>query len=838
MSRVLPPALEPLRDLAADLRWTWSHAADHIWRRLDPDAWAAEENPWHLLQDVTQEALERFAEDAAAVRELARLAQTRRDDLATGGWFAGAHGASGPRGVAFLSMEFGLGDALPLYAGGLGVLAGDYLKAASDLGVPAVGVGLLYQEGYFRQTLDNNGRQHEWYPYNDPTTLPISPVLASDGRRLHVQLEFPGRMLQLRVWQAVIGRVRLYLLDSNDPDNSPADRGITAKLYGGDHDVQFLQEVVLGIGGWRLIDALDLDVEICHLNEGHAALAVLERARCFMARAGKRTISFREALWATRGGNVFTTHTAVQAAFDHFGRQFVEQHLSYLRIYADHLGAPLSDIVALGRRDPNDADEPFNLAYLAMRGSTSANGVSALHGHVSRRLFQDLYPRWPGAEVPITHITNGVHAPTWDSAAADRLWEAHCGKERWLGDLADAAASVAGIRDDQLWVARAEERAALVLVARRRLARHLATRGADADTIIRAGAVLDPDALTLGFARRFTAYKRLDLLMHDRQRLIRLLTNAERPVQLLIAGKAHPADTDAKQVIQEWVALAQEPLVRDRLVFLEDYDITLAQELVRGVDVWINTPRRPWEACGTSGMKVLVNGGLNVSELDGWWAEAYSPDVGWAIGDGTTHDEPGWDAIEADQLYRILEEEIIPEFYTRNEHGLPARWLARVRRSMGTLTPRFSANRMMREYVDLLYLPATARLRTRIRDAARVARELATWADTLDREWGDVRFGALDVQAEPGGYRFSVSVDLGSLDWDSVRVELYADPTATEASTRLPMKRAVAGDTGGDLTHEAAIVTTRPSSHFTPRVVPFHPHARVPCEATQICWQR
>ena len=837
ISRVLPPVLEPLRDLAADLRWTWSHAADHVWRALDPEAWAIEENPWHLLQDVTQENLERLARDTAAVREVDRLARERREHLATGGWFASTLGARGPRGVAFFSMEFGLGEALPLYAGGLGVLAGDYLKAASDLGVPAVGVGLLYQEGYFRQTIDSGGRQHEVFPYNDPTTLPISPVFASDGRRLHIELEFPGRPLQLRVWQANVGRARLYLLDSNDPVNSPVDRGITSKLYGGDHDVQFLQEVVLGIGGWRLIDALGLDVEICHLNEGHAALAILERARCFMTRAGEHGLSFREALWATRAGNVFTTHTAVRAAFDRFGRQFVEEHLQYIRIYAERLGVPLDDLLALGRGDPRDADEPFNLAYLAMRGSISTNAVSALHEDVSRSLFQDLYPRWPRAEVPITHVTNGVHTPTWDSPAADRLWEAQCGKERWLGDLVDAARAMSRIQDSPLWAVRSEGRRALVVAARRRLARHLAARGVDADAMARAEGVLDPNALTLGFARRFTEYKRLGLLLHDTTRLVRLLTNRERPVQLLIAGKAHPAEDDAKRVIQDWVLFAQDARVRDRLVFLEDYDITLAQEMVRGVDVWINTPRRPWEACGTSGMKVLVNGGLNVSELDGWWAEAYSPEFGWAIGDGTNHDGPDWDAADADHLYRVLEDEVVPEFYARDADGLPTRWLARVRSSMSTLAPRFSANRMVRNYVEMLYVPATERIRERTRDDARLARELAGWAETIDRAWSGVTFGALDVRPEHDGYHFSVSLDLGPLDQCMVRVELYADAIGSEPAMRVLMKP-VPGAERHAVVHEASIVTSRPASHFTPRVVPFHPKTCVPTESQRISWQR
>ena len=832
-TRTLPPQLQPLGDLAADLRWTWSHAADHLWRALDPDAWAVSANPWMLLQDVTRETLDRLAADPAIVREVQRLAEAREEYLAEGGWFAAAHPGAPIHAVAYFSMEFGLGEALPLYAGGLGVLAGDYLKAASDLGVPVIGVGLLYQEGYFRQTIDASGRQHEAYPYNDPSSLPIAPVLAADGRWLHVQLEFPGRPLYLRVWQAVVGRARLYLLDSNDPLNIPADRGITAKLYGGSPDVQFLQEAVLGIGGWRMLDALGADVDICHMNEGHAAMAVLERARCFMGRAH---LSFAEALWATRAGNVFTTHTAVPAAFDRFGPGFLAQHLPYLRIYADKLGIGLPELLAFGRRDPTDESEPFNLAYLAMRGSIAANGVSALHGAVSRHLFRDLYPRWPEDEVPVAHVTNGVHAPTWDSPQADRLWESRCGKDRWLGTLTDVEHAMRGVPDEELWSLRTEARRALVEGVRHRLARQLRVRGADAAAVLGAEHVLDADALTLGFARRFASYKRLTLLLGDRSRLVRLLTDPERPLQIVVAGKAYPSDEDGKRMIAEWVQLAADPRLRDRVVFLEDYDMSLAQELVRGVDLWLNTPRRPWEASGTSGMKVLVNGGLNVSELDGWWAEAYSPAVGWAIGDGGTSDDAAWDTVEARQLYDLLERAIVPEFYDRDQRGLPTRWLERVRSSMATLAPRFSTNRMVREYVDAVYLPAAERLRARTCDGARLARELRKWETALRAGWDALRFGEVSAVPERDGYLFTATLDPGSLDPCMLRVELYADAPPGGTAVRVPMARI--GDAEGGIVYSGFVATGRPAMHFTPRAVPTHRQVAVPMEAPWIRWPR
>lgn len=693
--RPLPEGLEPLTDLALDLRWTWSHAGDALWRMVNPDIWDRTRNPWVILQDIPQVRLDQLAGDTTFREELQRLLAAQQQYLSDPGWYGQAHAEAGLRRIAYFSMEFGLGESLPLYAGGLGVLAGDYLKAASDLGVPVVGVGLLYQEGYCRQVVDADGQPQNLYPYNDPTSLPLLPVLAGGGGWLHVGLDLPGRTLLLRVWQARAGRVSLYLLDSNDPLNSPADRGITSKLYGGGPELRLLQEIVLGIGGWRLLDTFGLDVDVCHLNEGHAAFAVLERARSFMERTG---VTFWDALWATRAGNVFTTHTPVAAGFDTFGPALIQKYSTYSRHYLARLGISLTELLALGRKDPADPNEPFNMAYLALRGSGTVNGVSRLHGAVSRHIFRDLYPRWPEREVPVGHITNGVHVPSWDSPWADRLWTHAGGKERWLGTLEGLYEAIQACTDEELWTSRAAGRQALIRYARERLARQLGQRGAEPEMVAEAAHVLDPNVLTLGFARRFTGYKRPTLLLHDPERLVRLLTASERPVQIVVAGKPHPEDEEGRRLVEAWVVFVRQPAVRRRAVFLEDYDISLAQELVQGIDVWLNTPRRPWEACGTSGMKVLVNGGLNLSELEGWWAEAYAPEVGWALGDGQEHLEPDWDAREAEELYKRLEQEIVPEFYTRDTQGIPRPWVARMRASMAHLAPRFSSNRMVREY--------------------------------------------------------------------------------------------------------------------------------------------
>jgi starch phosphorylase len=834
--RPLPPALERLRDLAGDLRWTWSHAADSLWRTVDPAIWDRSENPWSILQNTARERLEHLATDVTFLGELGRLDDARQRYLREAGWFGETYPDRPLRAVAYFCMEFGLAEALPLYAGGLGVLAGDFLKASSDLGIPVVGVGLLYQEGFFRQAIDEAGRQHEVFPYNDPTTLPIEPVMTSGGEWLRVPLAFPGRKLHVRVWQARVGRVTLYLLDTNDPLNSPIDRGITGKLYQGSTLVRFLQQVVLAVAGWRALVALGIDVDICHLNEGHAAFAILERAREYMRRTG---LSFPEALWVTRAGNVFTTHTPVDEAFDRFDVATVASFRPYIREYVAALGIEVDDLLALGRANPADATEAFRPAYLAIRGSAFVNGVSRLHGDVSRRLFWGLFPRWPAPEVPVGHVTNGVHVPSWDSPSVDALWEDACGKERWRGALEEVGDSVRCISSQRLWETKGKDRERLVHVVRARLARQLGFRGADAESTARAEHVFDANTLTLGFARRFVGYKRPTLLLHDPDRLERLLTRPDRPVQIVVAGKAHPDDSASAALITAWIDFAARPAVRDRVVFLEDYDVTLAQEMVRGVDVWLNTPRRPWEACGTSGMKVLVNGGLNASTLDGWWAEAFDPRVGWRIGGEDDSPRASADAADAMRLYDLLEQEIIPEFYARDASGVPAQWLERVRVSMAELAPRFSANRMMREYVTHTYLPAASLLRQRECDNGRLGKELVEWQTRIERDWHAIHFGQLETSDAEGHRTMSVPVYLGALGPDDVAVEVYADPVGSGNPECLTMTRVneLPGAVNGGL-YRLEIDAARPVSDYTPRVVARHPNARVPIEAWPILWYR
>jgi starch phosphorylase len=696
-------------------------------------------------------------------------------------------------------------------------------------------VGLLYQQGYFRQVIDKDGAQQALFPYNDPGQLPITPLRQPNGEWLRLEIALPGYSVWLRAWQVQVGRVKLYLLDSNDAANFPAHRGITSELYGGGPELRLKQELLLGIGGWRLLGALGIQPEVCHLNEGHAAFAVLERARSFMQGNAQ---PFEVALAVTRAGNLFTSHTAVAAGFDRFSPALIEQ---YLGGYAEKkLGITLNDLLALGRQNPNDSSESFNMAYLAIRGSGSVNGVSRLHGKVSRHLFEPLFPHWPADEVPVGHVTNGVHMPSWDSASADDLWTNACGKDRWLGTTETLEQDIRRISDASLWQFRIAASKSLVEYARQRLARHYAAAGASPETVEEARHLFDPNALTLGFARRFATYKRPNLLLHDPARLLRLLSNPQRPVQLILAGKAHPADLAGQALIQKWIQFIRQAEVRPHAIFLSDYDMHLTERLVQGVDVWINTPRRPWEASGTSGMKVLVNGGINLSELDGWWAEAYTPEVGWALGDGQEHgDDPAWDAAEAEALYERLEREVIPEFYTRDDKGIPAAWVARMRESMARLTPRFCASRTVRKYTEQHYLPAAGAYRVRAADQGAAARKLVNWRNALAPKWAALRFGAVTVETQGEQHVIAVEVFLKDASPDTVRVELYADGVKGGSAVRQEMTRVrqLASGPGGYV-YSAAVSAARPPVDYTARVIPHCDGVAIPLEDARILWQR
>jgi starch phosphorylase len=829
---------DALSQLALDLRWSWNHASDELWRQLDAELWELTHNPWVVLQTVSRERLARMWSDAPFRDQVEILLRTRREVLEAPAWFQRSYPHSALNRVAYFSMEFMLSEALPIYSGGLGNVAGDQLKAASDLGVPVVGVGLLYQQGYFRQLIDKDGAQQALYPYNDPGQLPITPLRGRDGDWLRIRIDLPGYALWLRAWRVQIGRIELYLLDSNDAANYPAWRGITSELYGGGPELRLQQELLLGIGGWRMLAALDMTPQVCHLNEGHAAFAVLERASSLMQQTGQ---SFELALAASRVGNLFTTHTAVAAGFDRFAPELIAK---YLGAYAQRrLGISVDALLALGRRNARDASESFNMAYLAIRGSGAVNGVSRLHGKVSRHIFAGLFPGWPEAEVPVSSVTNGVHTPSWDSQAADHLWTDACGKNRWRRPEESDPGLIRKLSDAQLWSYRNASRESLIDYTRARLSRQWAASGEAPEAVEAARHVLDPAVLTIGFARRFATYKRPNLLLQDPARLLRLLTDRERPVQLILAGKAHPADQAGQELIRQWTQFIRSSEVRAHVIFLSDYDLLLTEQLVQGVDVWLNTPRRPWEACGTSGMKALVNGGLNLSALDGWWAEAYAPAVGWAIGDGQEHgDDPAWDDADATALYDVLEHEVIPQFYVRDASGIAGAWVARMRESMARLTPMFSSLRAVRDYTEQYYLPGAQRFHERVADDGSRTRRMLDWRQRLERAWPALRFGEPTVRSVGGGklleHAFEIEVSLGELAPDSVAVELYADAIGGDAPERHPMTRAAQAVAAGVYRYSVTVAGARPPNHYTPRLIPHFDGVSVPLEADQIRWQR
>lgn len=827
LTRPLPEKLKPLAELAMDLRWTGSQTAVGLWRRLDAEMWERTHNPVTILMNVHEDRLAEAAQDEELLAGLEAWLERLARHEATPTWFDTTFAGEARPMIAYFSMEFGLSEALPIYSGGLGMLAGDHLKSASSQGLPLAGIGLLYQQGYFRQVIGDEGSQIVVQPFNEPGSLPVSPV-EKDGRWPRVRLELPGRTVMLRIWEARVGRVRLLLLDSNDPMNSPEDRAITAQLYNADRHTRLLQELVLGVGGWQLLEKLGIHADVCHLNEGHAAFAVVARAASYAKREG---VSFDAALWATRAGNVFTTHTPVDAAFDRFDPQLVRKYASAL---AQDAGIEMDDLLALGQEP---AGGMFNMAYLAMRGCARVNGVSRLHGEVSRRLFAPLFPGWPFAEVPVGHVTNGVHVPTWDSAAANVFWrKAFPGS--WSRHLEEAAAALDKVADEDIWAFRNSARSDLVSYVRHRLVRRCRERGQPHPETGGCSAILDPHALTIGFARRFTSYKRPGLIFHDLERLVRMLNDPERPVQLLIAGKSHPNDGHGAGIVRRATQFCMRGDVWDRAVFLEDYDMAVAEALVGGVDVWLNNPARPMEACGTSGMKVLVNGGLNLSTLDGWWDEAYDPEVGWAFG-GRDDDNETTEASDAAELYRVLEEEVIPEFYNRDERGMPVRWVRRVRASLARLTTAFSSDRMVREYTQGAYLPAAEQYRRRSAGCSAIAAELVSWHSATSHAWDGVRFGETSVRFVGGCWRFEVEVSLGGLVPEAVDVQLYREDWATGQPDPQPMHLVRPPSHASDYALYAAnAADDRPPEHYTPRIIVRHPEAIAPIETPFIRWQK
>jgi glycogen phosphorylase len=838
----LPARLQCLNRLSLNLRWSWHHPTIQVFRTLDPDLWEATgHNPRLMLSRIDQRRLAELCADEAFLAQIDRASANLDEYLAGAGWFAAAHPEAGGIRVAYFSAEFGLTECIPNYAGGLGILAGDHLKSASDLGLPLVGVGLLYQGGYFHQYLNADGWQQETYPINDFNNLPIELLESSPGNPLTVQVDFPGRRLSAQVWKAQVGRVPLYLLDTNLAGNTPADRQVTGALYGGDRELRIQQEIVLGIGGMRALHALGIHPTVCHMNEGHSAFLGPERSRMFMEEFG---CSYLEARELAAAGDVFTTHTPVAAGFDCFDPALVAK---YFHEYSRGLGIGFEQFLSYGRHNHSDPGEPFNMAYLAARHSAYANGVARLHGLVSRKMAQSMWSGYPLEEVPIGYVTNGIHTRSWISAEMSALLDRYLGPQ-WGERPADTTLwkRIDRIPDQELWRVHEIRRERLVHYARTRLASQMQQRGGSDAEITAAAAVLSPDALTIGFARRFATYKRAALLLRDPDRLKRILGQADRPVQILLAGKAHPHDTEGKELIRRIIRFARDPQARPSVVFLEDYDIAVARYLVQGVDVWLNTPRRPNEASGTSGMKLLANGGLNLSILDGWWDEAYSREVGWAIGNGEEYGDAEYqDRVESETLYHILEDDVVPLFYRRDDAGIPRGWVTRMKASMRRLSPLFSTNRMVAEYAEQFYLPAAGRLTRLAGDRARV-RSLIDWRKRLRAHGSEVRVGQVDIDG--GSRQFQVGakiavtarVWLGGISPADVRVQAYYGVLTPDGQIGYgsQVDLTLRQSSGTDHVYQGEVNCEQSGScGLAIRVLPFHEDAILPYEMPWIRWE-
>lgn len=840
----LPEPLAKLKELAYNMWWTWNPEAIQLFQRMDEQLWTdTNNNPVLLLGTISQENLESLAKDTSFLEFLEKVHQSFTAYMKAQTWYSANHGKTDAPIIAYFSMEYGLAECLPIYSGGLGVLSGDTLKSVSDLGIPMASVGLLYQEGYFEQYLNIDGWQQEKYPMNDFYNLPITQVMTNDTKPLKVSVDLAGREVMVQVWRCDVGRIPLFLLDTNLPENTIEDQEITDQLYGGDNEMRIKQEIILGIGGMRALAAMGIRPLVCHINEGHAAFMALERIRLLMKETG---LSFRDAKEATGGGNVFTTHTPVPAGFDLFSTELMKK---YFENYAVELGLGVQDIIKMGRRRGAKAEERFNMAIMALSNATFINAVSKLHQQVTREMVIEGFPEVPQDEIPIDHVTNGIHLRTWISRDMSELFNRYIGSA-WINQPVQERTwkGIMRIPDTELWRTHERRRERLVSFSRKRLGRQIARRGASVEEVHRAAEVLNPEALTIGFARRFATYKRATLLLSEPERLVKILTNPKRPVQLIFAGKAHPHDDAGKEFIKKIIHFARDERVRDHIVFLENYNLAVGRYLVQGVDVWLNTPKRPMEASGTSGMKVAANGGLNLSVLDGWWDEGYNSDVGWAIGGGEEYKDSKYqDEVESNALYGLLEQEIVPVYYDRGRDGLPRKWIAKMKASMSQLTPVFNTDRMMREYNNKFYIKAKDHFNRLSANDFEKAKKLADWKINLKKKWMSVRIES--VQADcincarlKVGETMEIEsiVKLGELSSEHVQVEMYVGQLDESRIIRegKSVKMDVVEDMGdGRYLYSGVFVCNATGYHgLGVRVMPFHPDLATKYEMALILW--
>ncbi len=810
--------------------------------RLDPELWMqSRHNPARVLAEISQERLDRAASDEGFLANLERVHGSLRSYLDEPGWFRRRHPESADMCVAYFSMEYGLAECLPVYSGGLGVLAGDHLKSASDLGLPLVAVGLMYQKGYFAQYLNSDGWQLEASQLNDFSMLPATPVTHGDGAPVRVQVDLAGNNVVVGVWRVQVGRIPLFLLDTNLAENEQADQDVTDELYGGGPETRIRQEIVLGIGGVRALHALGYRPTVCHMNEGHSAFLSLERIRTLM---GEHGLDYLEARQAVGAGTIFTTHTPVPAGFDLFSEELMQKYFS---CYVEDLKLEWSTFIDKGRARPGDSDEPFNVAVLAVRHAPRRNAVSRLHRRVTARMLHVAWPGLPESEVPVDSVTNGVHTRGWIAPEMAILLDRYAGPH-WREDVADPSvwARVSAIPDEELWRTHVRQRERLVAFARSRFRAQLERRHAPSADLKAAGEVLRADALTIGFARRFATYKRATLILREVDRLKALLLNEQRPVQIIFAGKAHPRDDGGKAFIREIVRFAAQEGVQHRLVFLEDYDLEKARMLVRGCDVWLNTPRRPLEASGTSGMKVLANGGLNLSVLDGWWVEGYREEAGWAIGRGEEYEDFDYqDRVEAQALYSILEQEVVPAFYERGADGLPRKWIAMMKNSMRHLTPAFSTARMVRDYAEKFYLPSAHHYSRVSADGFARARDIAAWKKRVREKWEGVRVVSVDQDGGPevqvgSELPVRVKVALGELGPEDVQVIVYHGLLRSDGQVAggaaMPLPHAY--DSDGHAVYEGAVPCPTSGVYgFAVGVFPYQEDVLIPNELNLMTWE-
>lgn len=837
----VPERLKALREIAYNLWWYWNVDAFKLFYSIDRDSWQdTYHNPTAMLGKISQKQYDYLAQNEGVRSELERINAAFRDYMERKTWYKASHPELEGFRIGYFSLEFGLAECIPTYSGGLGILAGDHLKSASDLGIPIVGVGLLYQEGYFRQYLNSDGWQGEIYANNDFYNMPVVPVTDENGAELHIELEMPDGTLTAKVWKIQVGRVPLILLDTNIPQNPEPYRAITGTLYSGGDEMRLRQEMLLGIGGLRALNAIDMPPDVCHMNEGHAAFLALERIQTLME---NEKLTFNEAFDLASAGNVFTTHTPVAAGHDRFTPDLI---LRYFKNYYPELGLNADEFLGLGRLNPKNSAERFCMTVLALKCSDSANAVSLLHRGVSRTMWQDLWPGFPQNEVPIEYVTNGVHLSSWVSQGMVELFDRYLGP-RWKNEPSaeEVFTRMTDIPDEEIWRTHERRRERLVSFARRRLQAQLKRRGASDVEIQQSVGALDSEALTIGFARRFASYKRADLIFRDVDRLIRILGNPDRPVQLIMAGKAHPHDVEGKRIISNLIHVAQRPEIRNRVVFIEDYDINVARYLVQGVDVWLNNPRRPLEASGTSGMKAAANGALNLSVLDGWWDEAYSPEVGWAIGAGEEYDDPEYqDRVESNTIYNLLEKDIVPLFYDRGIDRIPRKWIEKMKTSMARLLPVYNTDRMCHEYFQDQYMPSYKRFQSLKAEGGKRARDLALWKKTLMDNWPQVAITSVQASGEGP---FSVGdevtvrakVTLGSLQPHDVAVQLYIGIVSPEDELQdaFPIPMVAVGTEGSASVFEGGIPFTASGLiGYSVRVLPAHPDLAKPQDLMVIKW--